>query len=100
MPRKCIERSIELARRLETPCALVVSHSAGDEGLHAPELAAVALRPRPLVVARPGQGVVTPFAADGVPADQRSAVWTDFDPRTADYQIEKYKMHVFQYIPI
>lgn len=33
VPRKCIERSIELARRLQMPCALVVSHSAGDEGL-------------------------------------------------------------------
>lgn len=33
VPRKCIERSIELARRLDLPCGLVVSHSAGDEGL-------------------------------------------------------------------
>ncbi len=33
VPRKRIERAIELARRLELPCALVVSHSAGDEGM-------------------------------------------------------------------
>jgi glycosyltransferase involved in cell wall biosynthesis len=32
VPRKRIERAIELARWLETPCALVISHSAGDEG--------------------------------------------------------------------
>ena len=33
VPRKRIERAIELARRLELPCVLVVSHSAGDEGM-------------------------------------------------------------------
>lgn len=33
VPRKRIEVSIELARRLEIPCTLVISHSAGDEGL-------------------------------------------------------------------
>jgi glycosyltransferase involved in cell wall biosynthesis len=32
VPRKRIERSVELARRLGRKCALVVSHSAGDEG--------------------------------------------------------------------
>jgi len=32
VPRKRIEVSIELARRLEIPCTLVISHSAGDEG--------------------------------------------------------------------
>ena len=31
VPRKRIERSIELARRLVRPCALVISHGAGDE---------------------------------------------------------------------
>jgi glycosyltransferase involved in cell wall biosynthesis len=33
VPRKRIEVSIELTRRLEIPCTLVISHSAGDEGL-------------------------------------------------------------------
>ncbi len=32
VPRKRIERAIELARRLEMPSTLVVSHSSGDEG--------------------------------------------------------------------
>jgi glycosyltransferase involved in cell wall biosynthesis len=32
VPRKRIERSIELARRLNLPCVLVISHSSGDEG--------------------------------------------------------------------
>ncbi len=32
VPRKRIERSIELAARLEMPCVLVVSHNWGDEG--------------------------------------------------------------------
>jgi glycosyltransferase involved in cell wall biosynthesis len=32
VPRKRIELAIELARRLDTPCTLVISHSAGDEG--------------------------------------------------------------------
>ncbi len=32
VPRKGIERSIELIRRLERPCALVISHASGDEG--------------------------------------------------------------------
>lgn len=32
VPRKRIEHAIELARRLERPCALVISHAAGDEG--------------------------------------------------------------------
>lgn len=32
VPRKCIERSIELARWLDRPAKLVVSHSSGDEG--------------------------------------------------------------------
>jgi len=32
VPRKRIERAIELARWLDMPCKLVVSHSAGDEG--------------------------------------------------------------------
>ena len=32
VPRKGIERSIELARRLDRPCALVISHASGDEG--------------------------------------------------------------------
>ncbi|MDQ7028716.1 MAG: glycosyltransferase family 4 protein [Ardenticatenia bacterium] len=32
VPRKHIERAIELARRLELPCALVISHASGDEG--------------------------------------------------------------------
>lgn len=32
VPRKGIERSIELARRLQRPCALVISHASGDEG--------------------------------------------------------------------
>lgn len=33
VPRKRIERAIELARRLDVPCTLVISHEAGDEGL-------------------------------------------------------------------
>jgi glycosyltransferase involved in cell wall biosynthesis len=33
VPRKRIEQSIELARRIKMDSALVVSHSAGDEGL-------------------------------------------------------------------
>jgi hypothetical protein len=33
VPRKRIEVSIELTRRLEIPCTLVISHSSGDEGL-------------------------------------------------------------------
>jgi glycosyltransferase involved in cell wall biosynthesis len=33
VPRKRIERAIELTRRLELPCTLVISHPAGDEGL-------------------------------------------------------------------
>ena len=32
VPRKCIERSIEIARWLGRPASLVISHSAGDEG--------------------------------------------------------------------
>jgi glycosyltransferase involved in cell wall biosynthesis len=32
VPRKCIERSIELARWLALPASLVVSHDSGDEG--------------------------------------------------------------------
>jgi hypothetical protein len=32
VPRKRIEQSIELARRLGLPCALVISHASGDEG--------------------------------------------------------------------
>ncbi len=32
VPRKRIEKAIELARRIDLPCALVVSHSSGDEG--------------------------------------------------------------------
>ncbi len=32
VPRKRIERAIELVRRLERPAVLVVSHAAGDEG--------------------------------------------------------------------
>ena len=32
VPRKCIERALELSCRLDRPCALVVSHGAGDEG--------------------------------------------------------------------
>lgn len=32
VPRKRIELAIELARLLETPCSLVISHSSGDEG--------------------------------------------------------------------
>ncbi len=32
VPRKRIEHAIELARRLEAPCTLVISHAAGDEG--------------------------------------------------------------------
>jgi glycosyltransferase involved in cell wall biosynthesis len=32
VPRKGIERSIELAHRLECPCTLVISHASGDEG--------------------------------------------------------------------
>lgn len=32
VPRKRIETSVELARRLDLPCVLVISHSAGDEG--------------------------------------------------------------------
>ncbi len=33
VPRKCIERSVELAQRLGMPNRLVISHSAGDEGI-------------------------------------------------------------------
>lgn len=33
VPRKCIERSVELSQRLGIPNRLVVSHCAGDEGL-------------------------------------------------------------------
>ncbi len=32
VPRKRIERAIELVRRLDTPAVLVISHAAGDEG--------------------------------------------------------------------
>lgn len=32
VPRKRIERAVELARWLNLPCTLVISHSAGDEG--------------------------------------------------------------------
>ena len=32
VPRKRIERAIELAARLDMPCALVISHASGDEG--------------------------------------------------------------------
>jgi glycosyltransferase involved in cell wall biosynthesis len=32
IPRKRIERAIELVRRLDLPCTLVISHPAGDEG--------------------------------------------------------------------
>jgi glycosyltransferase involved in cell wall biosynthesis len=32
VPRKRVERAIELARQLDVKCALVVSHAAGDEG--------------------------------------------------------------------
>jgi glycosyltransferase involved in cell wall biosynthesis len=32
VPRKRIERAIELARRLDLPCTLVISHASGDEG--------------------------------------------------------------------
>jgi glycosyltransferase involved in cell wall biosynthesis len=32
VPRKRIERSLELASRLDRPCAVVVTHSSGDEG--------------------------------------------------------------------
>jgi glycosyltransferase involved in cell wall biosynthesis len=32
VPRKRIERAIELACRLELPCVLVISHKSGDEG--------------------------------------------------------------------
>ncbi len=32
VPRKRIERSIELARKLEIPCWLLITHDAGDEG--------------------------------------------------------------------
>ncbi len=32
VPRKCIERSIELIHRLDRPAVLVVSHDSGDEG--------------------------------------------------------------------
>ncbi len=32
VPRKRIEKSIELIRRLEHPCVLLISHASGDEG--------------------------------------------------------------------
>ena len=32
VPRKRIEHAIELARRLDMPCVLVISHASGDEG--------------------------------------------------------------------
>ena len=32
VPRKRIERAIELARKLERPCCLLITHSSGDEG--------------------------------------------------------------------
>lgn len=32
VPRKRIERSIELVKKLELPCTLLISHEAGDEG--------------------------------------------------------------------
>lgn len=32
VPRKRIERAVELAKLLESPCTLVISHEAGDEG--------------------------------------------------------------------
>ncbi len=32
VPRKRIERAIELAKRLKVPCVLVISHASGDEG--------------------------------------------------------------------
>ena len=34
VPRKRIEQAIELARRLNMKCALVISHRSGDEGVH------------------------------------------------------------------
>lgn len=33
VPRKCIERSLEVAQWLELPSAVVITHAAGDEGL-------------------------------------------------------------------
>lgn len=33
VPRKRIELAIELARRLDLPCTLLISHQAGDEGI-------------------------------------------------------------------
>jgi glycosyltransferase involved in cell wall biosynthesis len=33
VPRKQIERAIELSRRLKVPCTLVISHESGDEGV-------------------------------------------------------------------
>jgi glycosyltransferase involved in cell wall biosynthesis len=33
VPRKRIERSIELVKKLDLPCTLLISHEAGDEGL-------------------------------------------------------------------
>ena len=32
VPRKRIERAVELAKRLNLPCTLVISHASGDEG--------------------------------------------------------------------
>jgi glycosyltransferase involved in cell wall biosynthesis len=32
VPRKRIERAVELARRLDVPCTLLISHATGDEG--------------------------------------------------------------------
>ena len=32
VPRKRIERAIELAKRLDLPATLVISHASGDEG--------------------------------------------------------------------
>ena len=32
VPRKRIERAIELAKRMKLPCVLVISHASGDEG--------------------------------------------------------------------
>ncbi len=32
VPRKRIERAIELARKLDQPCCLLITHSSGDEG--------------------------------------------------------------------
>ena len=59
------------------PRMIARESGAGEEGFDAARHAAVAGPPRPFFVARPGQGTVSPFPGDGIPAGQRPAVDDD-----------------------